>query len=156
MVIFDDNTYATVPNQSAALTISLARRLVAEMPPALVKHKGVAMAADRTRTRAESLRTERLRQLELPAPVDARPYDQEEDNAWGALYERLSACSRLRSAQSAEKGARAAELVARLFPNRLSFLLLPYKAQWEESERMLALVDAEGLGDERDELCGEE
>ena len=47
----------------------------------------------------------------------------------------------------------AAELLARVFPSGLAFLTLDYKQQWEESDRLLSLIDDEELGGKLDQLC---
>ena len=156
MTVFDANDYAGVPTLNAALTIAMARRLIAEMPKILVKDKSIAVAADRLRARAEALRGERLKALELPGGIDARPFDSDEDNAWGMLFDRLSAASRLRLETYGEQASRASELVERLFPSRLAFLTFRFKEQWEESDRMLQLIVSEQWAGDLDELCGPE
>ena len=152
MATFNANDYNTVPTINAASTVALTRRLVAEMPAALADNSSIAVPADRMRLRANTLRAERLKALQRPATVDTRPFDQGEDSAWGALHDRLEGYARLDPERVADAG-RAAALLASVFPGGLAFLTLDYKQQWEESERLLQLIDTKEWGSELDRLC---
>jgi hypothetical protein len=73
------------------------------------------------------------------------------DNLWGALRDLLAAWGRLGAEAQAER-ARAA--LTRIFPDGLSFLNKPYKAEWADSETRLTLMDREGLVLQRYLLAG--
>jgi hypothetical protein len=150
MAGFDAETYSTVPTQNAALTIALARRLIQQMPASVAADPAVAVAANRMRSRAAALRTERLKQLEQTAAVDKRPFDQAEDNAWRALYGRLVPYVDVGVAGAPE----AATLLQSVFPKGLTFSTLKYPEQWEESERLLQRIDQQGLATQLDQLSG--
>jgi len=72
---FDANAYSTVPTINAALTLALARRLLTEMPQAILDQPLTRVAASRMREAAAALREERLKALSRPEKVDTRPFD---------------------------------------------------------------------------------
>lgn len=74
------------------------------------------------------------------------------DNCWAGLDDRLLGLSRLPVGTAGVP--EAAALRKRLFPGGLSFLKLPYKLQWSESQVRLDLIEKEGLGASVDQLGG--
>ena len=54
------------------------------------------------------------------------------------------------------KQQQARELLALLFPQGLTFLQLPFKAEWAESSTRLSRIAADGLGPRLRSLVGEE
>ncbi len=153
---FDASAYSTVPTVNAAATLALTRRLIAEMPTELLGEARITAAAERMRDRATLLRGERLKALNPSTSTDTRPFDQGEDVAWRALYDRLNSYTKL---SDTPEGQRAAMVEGQLFGAGLGFLNLPYKEQWEESNRLLTLIDSppapmQPLQPALDELCG--
>jgi hypothetical protein len=73
--------------------------------------------------------------------VDVRRCDRRLDNLWSAVRDRLAAYRALSEGEPTR--TRAEGLVALLFPDGLSFLLLPYLSQHAESQKRLDLI-AEG------------
>ena len=155
MQIFNPNNYTSVPTLNSALTISLVQRLISEMPVEVVQNPLTAVAAERMRSRAMAMRTERIKLLSLPEKVDTRPLDQGEDNAWGAIYVRLEGYAKLPdAAETRDDSRRASALLAQLFPTGLSFLTLDYQQQWVESQRRLDMIEQQELAPQLDRLCG--
>lgn len=76
------------------------------------------------------------------------------DNCWGGLDDRLLGLSKLPvgAAGAAEAGA----MRKRLFPGGLSFLKLPYKLEWSESQTRLDLIERDELGGSIDQLAGKQ
>lgn len=151
---FDPNDYDRVPTLNAALTISLTRRLIAEMPAPIVDNPLTAVAADRMRTRAGVVRSERLKALTQPEMPNLRLIDLSEDNTWRALRLRLEGYAKLPLNDETKADSElAAGLLGQLFPNGLAFLVLDAQQQWEESDRLLVTIDEQKLAPHIDRLC---
>jgi hypothetical protein len=144
--------YTTISTRTAAPTLSLARALLvaAPQPPAPIP----GPVADRL-ARIE-LRAKRLQQAWIDASrpntteVTLRELDVGDDRCWSVTRSRLEDWIAL---ADPERGPRAAELLALLFPSGLDFLHLPYAEQWAEGARRLALIDGEpGLAAELADL----
>src|SRR5262249_18401445 len=88
------------------------------------------------------------------APPNARAFDLDLDNAWGALKARLDALAELSTTDAGPDAIKAASLIAALFPDGLGFLKRPYAAEWAESDARLRRVDAEALAGDVDALAG--
>ena len=86
---------------------------------------------------------------------DRRPYDQALDGAWGCAYDRLDALGRL-PAERYPSAQEAARLRQAIFPDGLSFLKLPYEAEWAESQRRLELIASKGWEADLQRLIGAE
>jgi hypothetical protein len=80
-------------------------------------------------------------------PESARPYDVVLDHRWSVVLSRLVHWVEMdkRDAEDDDEPERAAKLVKLLFPTGLDFLRLPFAEQWAESERRIALIDADQL-----------
>lgn len=91
-------------------------------------------------------------------PAEDEPAVQELDrildNCWSGLDDRLLGLSRLPASTSG--AADAAAMRRRLFPGGLSFLKLPYRLQWSESQTRLDLVERDGLSGTLDQLAGKQ
>lgn len=83
---------------------------------------------------------------------DKRPADQRLDRVWGAVGVRLQTLAEL--PHTIDQARQAAQLYARIFPDGLAFLRLPYERQWAESEQRLAQLADEELGAAVEELVG--
>jgi hypothetical protein len=84
--------------------------------------------------------------------VNLRPLDRRFDGSWAALHGRLVAATRLVDEPEA---ARAADLLASLFPDGLRFLLSSYDAEWFHSKMLLDRIMNEDLYDDLVELAGQ-
>jgi hypothetical protein len=89
----------------------------------------------------------------LTTEEDKRPADQRLDRVWAAVGVRLQTLAEL--PQTIAEAKQATQLYARLFPDGLSFLRLPYERQWAESEQRLKQLADEELGAAVEELVGE-
>jgi hypothetical protein len=86
---------------------------------------------------------------------EKRQADVAIDNAWSALFARLEAFASLPAAHW-PRATRAAQLVATLFPDGLSFLSFTYTDEWAEGEKRLERIAAHGLTRDIDEIAGPE
>ena len=88
----------------------------------------------------------------LTTEEDKRPADQRLDRAWAAVGGRLQTLAEL--PQTLDEASQAARLYARIFPDGLAFLRLPYERQWAQSEQRLEQLAHEELGAAVEELVG--
>jgi hypothetical protein len=145
-------TYASfdlvqLPRLTAEETLALARELETEAKaagklPEPVREALEGLVATRAVLGDELLRRHRTAEGASVDPANAREADRRLDHAWGALRDWLSAWGRLEGEPQAER-ARGVE--ARVFPDGLTFLTKPYKAEWSESEMRLSLLKREKL-----------
>lgn len=89
----------------------------------------------------------------LTTEEDKRPADQRLDRVWAAVGARLQTLADL--PQTIAEAKQATQLYARLFPDGLAFLRLPYERQWAESEQRLKQLADEEMGAAVEELVGE-
>jgi hypothetical protein len=89
------------------------------------------------------------------SPGKLRPVLTPYANDWSGLYEALTAKTRI-SPHISDVGPRATAVVTSLFPDGVSFLLLPARAAWSEGWRRLERMDTEKLKKEIDDLVGPE
>jgi hypothetical protein len=143
----DFTNYLRPPRISATSGLVLTVRLIRAAPLALPIQvqsalQGIHAAGKRLQ---DAVRSRQRRS------VSTRPADQRFDGAWAALYGRLVACTRL---VDDPEGARAAILLADLFPNGLAFVMLGYEDEWVHSRELLTRIAEEGHTDELAELAG--
>ena len=151
MISFDPSNYSRAPHCDAATGVALAVALLSAMPKNVPED--VRKCARKVRTCTLALQKA---WAEEPARSPARrPADAACDNAWSCTHGRLSSYAYL-PVDTWPKAERAAELVTLLFREGLTFLRLPFAAQWAEQERRLTIVDKLGLASELDDLCGPE
>ncbi len=136
-----------LPRLTAEETLALARELETEAKavgklPEPVREALEELTATRAALGDELLRRHRVAEGASVDPASAREADRRLDNAWGALRDWLLAWGRLEGEPQAE---RAREVEARVFPDGLTFLTKPYKAEWAESETRLSLIRQEKL-----------
>jgi hypothetical protein len=75
------------------------------------------------------------------------------DSCWNALFDWLTGFSKLPEAMPQAQEARA--LLAELYPDGLSFILLPYELEWNQSELRLDLIAEIETGDRLRALGGQ-
>lgn len=145
--------YLRPPVVDVPTAIALAQALLSAQPkdaPAEVRKAGKALERALTILKtAWSAREVALRS------EDRRSYDQALDAAWARLHDRLYAYSTLPAVRH-PKAPRASELYDELFADGLSFLKLPYEAEWAESQRRIEHIKAAGFERELTTLCGAE
>lgn len=142
--------YVQLPNLDAAGTVAMATGLVAGIPkdaPPALKKAGRAVA--------NALET--LKAVIAGAPVesqdDKRPADLALDRAWAGAFGRISSYAMLPE-EHYPKVSKANELLQALFPEGLTFLKLPYRQEWAESESRLERIGKLGLEAAFTEIAG--
>ena len=150
--LFDTSPYTSLPRLDGVRLLALGRRIVAQAPRQLTPEQQSALNAvrDATQTLRDAV-TPRLRAAGQGAARKKADYDI--DTAWAALQLRTQAAS-YRDETRYPAAARAKLLLEQIFPDGLAFLTLEYEAEWGESEKRIALIDREKLGDVINELAG--
>lgn len=146
---FDISAFDRIPNTTTAGALALVRALVTSASvddlPAGKK------ALRRARERAEHLRTLFVAAAPPKTESTVRAADTSVDRAWRAFEHFLASFEDLDPSFSPHV-AKANDLHAKLFPNGLSFLRLPYDQQWAEGEAVLARITQGGLEATLDEI----
>lgn len=89
----------------------------------------------------------------IAMPDVSRAADLSLDRSWGGLSGRISSYTFLPEDRY-PKVSTANELMRTLFPDGLSFLKLPYRQEWAESERRLERIEMMGLEAKIHEVAG--
>jgi hypothetical protein len=149
MIDFEAHSYTAIPDLDVASLLALGTALSNAMPRPL---------PDELRKPVKKLRSALATLMDasavMPKPGANRDLaDARVDAAWEALYARLSAYDDLPNDAYPEV-SQARDLVARAFPEGLSFLTLPHNAEWVESDKRLRAIDDEGLAAKVDALAG--
>jgi len=150
---FDPTPYLRSPVLNVASGVGLASALLAATPKQAPP--GVKKAAKRLRASAVALQEAWSTVETSSTGPDARLADRAVDNGWAALYGRLESYAAL-PVERHPKAVRAAELLNALFPDGLTFLKLPYAAEWAESKKRIDQVAREGWAVDIDGLAGPE
>jgi hypothetical protein len=146
----DASAYVQVPQWDVPATVAVVVRLLVIAPRAPTPP--VRQAAGKLRSTVVRLQG-RWAQRDAQAAPPLRPLDLTLDNCWSGLFARLSSFASIAEVAPAE-AARAAAIVATLFPNRLDFTRLEIPSQWAESEKRLRRIDGEGLARDIEKLAG--
>lgn len=152
---FDISFYVRTPTINIASGINLAEALLAACPkdvPTMVKkaHKKL----NHVLTEAREAWAERQREEGQLSDEDRRVLDQEADNSWAGLRQRLLGYTLLPEDQYAES-KRARELLTTLFGSSgLSFLTESYAVQSATMSTLLQRIEHDKLDREIDALCG--
>ncbi len=149
---FDITAYVHAPRLDVAGDFALATALLTSAPSDLRTSEKKALTSLRNVT--VELQTAWRAQADVQKAPDPRPADRAVDNAWAALVGRLESYALL-PLDRHPRAKRAAELLERLFPDRLAFTQLEYAAEWAESDKRLGTID-KGLATDIDALCGKE
>ena len=149
----DISLYSRVPPLDVPTAMALGQSIVSAAPNSLPADLKKALKGVEQQTKAlKGLWGERE---SLGRSEDRRPYDQALDGAWGCAYDRLDALGRL-PAERYPSAQEAARLRQAIFPDGLSFLKLPYEAEWAESQRRLELIASKGWEADLQRLIGAE
>lgn len=144
-----------LPTLDAASAVTLVKRLLTLAG----QHKKLPAAVDKARKRLETGHAELAAALSdrltvtSGDPRRSQAADQAEDLALSALYDFLTAYSKL--PESAPESARAARLLATLYPDGLRFTQLTYAKQWAETSARLQRMAADALDRDLKQLGGE-
>ena len=79
--------------------------------------------------------------------------DRTLDDCWSALFDWLTGFSKL--PEGLAQGAEARAILHEVYPDGLSFILLPYELEWNQSDLRLARIAGETLGDRIRALGGQ-
>ena len=148
----DPQAYTQLPRLDVARATALTTSLVSAMP---AKMPGHVATASKAMVAAKDQLLESWRNEPIPTLNDRRPADLALDRAWAACHACIKAYATL-PVDDFPKAKRAAELLAKIFPDGLTFLKLPYNMEWAESEKRLQMVDAENLADDISATAGPE
>lgn len=119
--------------------------------PRSVQRAKEALEEDLAKLRAASVA--RLASAAASAPAVVADADRALDGCWTALYDWLTGFSKLPDTTREAKEARG--LLTELYPDGLSFILLPYEVEWRQSDLRLSRLANEPLGDRVRELGGQ-
>lgn len=144
-----------LPKLDAASAVTLVHQLLT----LAAQHKKLPSGVDKARKRliishkeVQAGLSERLAGS-VGDPRRARSADQWEDQAFSALYDLLSAHSKLPDSEPSAATART--VLATVFPDGLKFTQLTYSQQWAEASARLQRIEADGLAKALRELGGE-
>lgn len=147
--------YVTAPRLSVSSGVSLGISLLTVVPkPA---PQSVRTAATRLRGTVVALQQAWARQIAVSGPVSALPREADirVDRALRATSMRIEAFAIL-PPETVEEATRATAAYARVFPEGLRFLNLPFDDQWAYCERLLGVIASdEDLAADVEELVGE-
>jgi hypothetical protein len=151
--LFNAADYASVPKVNAANAVPIVRKLLVLTPKGAPE--SVRVPARAMRAHAEALRTSRLARRKQQKPANRRTVDQFADASMGRLFRRIEEYANL-PAERHPLAPRAAEILALLFPERLTFTQGDMDTQWNVTDEMLNTIESEGLGDDLDRIAGPE
>ena len=149
MIDFEAQSYTTIPELDVGGLLALGTALANAVPRPL---------PDELRRPVKKLRAAVTALLEASAVLpksaaDREAADRRVDAAWEALHARLHAYDELPHDRYPEV-IEARAIVATLFPDGLSFLTLPYNAEWVESDKRLRAIDEGAMAASLDRLAG--
>jgi hypothetical protein len=160
---FGANDLIQLPRFDAAGAIALGEKLLAVAAEVSELPRGVQRARDALEVELGSLRDAAAARLAARAaaagnsaagstPEAVETADNLLDTCWTALYEWLTGFSKLPDTYAESQEARA--LLIELYPDGLSFILLPYELEWGQSDQRLGRIGSEELGERLKKLGG--
>jgi hypothetical protein len=138
-----------LPRFGATGAVAVGELLLAAAAPVGELPRPIAQARDGLEQNLATLRAavaaRMARSVAHPAVVvDA---DTVLDLCWTALHDWLAGFARLPATEPARETLEARALLADLCPDGLSFLLLPYELEWDQSDQRLTRILSGPLGD---------
>jgi hypothetical protein len=145
---FSSDDLVQLPRFDAGSAVALGERLlqVANAEPELPR--AIRRAKDALEEDLASLRTAAAARLAAAAatdPVQVAGADRLLDGCWTALYDWLTGFSKL--PDGTPQAAEASSLLHEIYPDGLSFILLPYEMEWNQSDLRLGRISSEPLGE---------
>jgi hypothetical protein len=137
-----------LPRFDAVGAVTLGERLMeaagaeADLPPPVRKAKE-SLEGELANLRAAA--AARLASVSAGDPAVVADADRTLDGCWTALYDWLTGFSKLPDGLHEAREARG--LLTDLYPDGLSFILLPYELEWHQSDLRLGRLAAEPLGE---------
>lgn len=149
MVAIDFAKYVRGPRITASGGVVLTIRLLRAAPPepSPTELKALSLLRDAAQTVQDAVGARHR-----SSSSTLRPLDRRFDGSWAALHGRLSAWTRMVDRPEAE---RAVDLLAKLFPSGLQFLVSSYESEWFHSRLLLDRLHKDDLYDDVVELAGE-
>lgn len=144
-----------LPRFDAVSAVVLGDRIVqaanaeAEIPPPVRRAKE---ALDDALTNLRRAAEARVALASAGDPAVVADADRMLDGCWTALYDWLTGFSKLPDGTREANEARG--LLTELYPDGLSFILLPYELEWHQSDLRLSRLDNEPLGERIRDLGG--
>lgn len=151
---FDD--LIQLPRFDAAGAVALGDKLIEKARAESDLPRSLQRAKDALEADLENLRRAAAARLASAPAADAAVVaeaDRQLDGCWTALHDWLTGFSKLPDGTPQADEARA--LLRELYPDGLSFILLPYELEWDQSDLRLARIAAETLGDRIRALGGQ-
>jgi hypothetical protein len=134
--------YWTLPAMDVRRAVALASSVIHAVPERAPQ--AIRESARKVRTATAALQDDWAMRDQLGCR-DRRPADLRNYRAWSTLEVALGAALSL---AGKPRGAAAARAYPVLFRQGLRFTQFPYVEQWAEGNRLLDLVEREGLGDD--------
>ncbi|APR81030.1 Hypothetical protein A7982_06377 [Minicystis rosea] len=151
---FDD--LVQLPRFDAASAVTLGDRLLTAASAEGELARPIRRALDALTEDLSTLRraaAARLASAAATDPVAVAAADRTLDDCWSALFDWLTGFSKL--PEGITQGAEARSILHELYPDGLSFILLPYELEWNQSDLRLARIASETLGDHIRALGGQ-
>jgi hypothetical protein len=157
---FGANDLIQLPRFDAAGAIALGEKLLAVAAEVAELPRGIQRARDALEVELVALRDAAAARLAAraaasavgPTPEAVETADNLLDTCWTALFEWLTGFSKLPDGYAESQVARA--ILAELYPDGLSFILLPYELEWGQSDQRLGRIGGEALGERLGKLGG--
>lgn len=149
---FDPSYYMSTPRLDVPSLVALGQKLLLAAPGGLPKAADVCKAALASAIEALLARWQSGPQDDPAQRM--RPVDVAADTSWACIKGRLEPHAWLDPARFPD-AAIARELLAKLFPNGLTFTQLEYSAQWAEATRRIHLIADGGQEPTLRRLCGD-
>jgi hypothetical protein len=145
-----------LPRFDAAGALTLGKKLLRAASAEPKLPRAVKRALRDLEAREEALRAAvdaRLAAVGAADPARVAAADCNLDASWTALFDWLTGFSKLPG--GAPEAAEAVALLRELYPDGLSFILLPYELEWGQSDVRLARIGREALGERIEKLGGQ-
>lgn len=136
-----------LPRFDSIGAVILGDRLLAAADAAKVLPRSIRDARDDLRGELAALReaaAARLAAAGAPDPDAVALADRALDDGWSALFSWLTGFSKLPGI--APEAAEARALLKDLYPDGLSFILLPYELEWGQSDERLSRIEGAEIG----------
>ncbi|WP_157068754.1 hypothetical protein [Sandaracinus amylolyticus] len=151
---FDPNLYTRAPATDVPGAYSLGVAVLAAVPTDASRDSRVRASARALRASVIALRDAWTARVKIGDP-DRRAFDAVADASWRALNWALESITLITGTPADDaRATRARAMLERVFPDGLAFTQLTYTSQWAHADRLLAQIDADGLGAELDRLVG--
>jgi hypothetical protein len=145
---FSADDLIQLPRFDAVGAVALGEKLIAVASAEAELPRPIRRAKEALEEDLASLRraaAARLASAAAESPAIIAEADRMLDGCWTALFDWLTGFSKLPI--GTPEGDEAIELLAALYPDGLSFILLPYELEWNQSDLRLGRITTEALGD---------